>query len=52
MSNEYDVVVIGAGAAGLVAANFLTTKEKLRVKLLEGSGLLGGRMYPREGVFR
>jgi len=47
---SYDVIVIGAGAAGLVAANMLT-KEKFSVKLLEGSGLLGGRMYSREGLF-
>jgi phytoene dehydrogenase-like protein len=38
---SYDVIVIGAGAAGLIASTLLH-KEKLRVKLLEGSALLGG----------
>ncbi len=47
---SYDVVVIGGGAAGLIAASLLH-KEKLRVKLLEGSPLLGGRMYSRDGLF-
>jgi polyamine oxidase len=47
---EYDVVVVGAGAAGLAAASILH-REGLRVKLLEASQLLGGRMYSRDGIF-
>ncbi len=47
---SYDVVVVGAGAAGLVAASLLH-QDRLRVKLLEGSALLGGRMYSRKGLF-
>lgn len=36
------LMLLVSGAAGLVAAHLLTKKEKLRVKLLEGSGILGG----------
>ena len=52
MSNEgsFDVVVVGAGAAGLLAAHMLT-EQKLRVKLLESEALIGGRMYARPGLF-
>ena len=50
MSEVFDVVVVGAGAAGLVCASLLH-EQKLRVKLLEGSALLGGRMYARDGLF-
>ncbi|KAH8894015.1 amine oxidase [Thozetella sp. PMI_491] len=40
----YDVVVIGAGYAGLVATRDLTTQGK-RVLLLEGRDRLGGRTW-------
>ena len=47
---RYDVVVIGAGAAGLTAASLLAVEGK-RVCLLERSPYLGGRgmAVPDEG---
>lgn len=44
------VLVIGAGAAGLVAAHDLQ-EAGIKVKVLEESGLVGGRMYSRPGLF-
>ena len=38
---EYDVVVVGAGAAGTVAS-IRAAREGARTLLLEGSGVLGG----------
>lgn len=50
--NQYDVVVIGAGIAGLVAANYLA-KEKRRVLLLEQNHQAGGLMsgFRRKGFY-
>lgn len=42
MSNKYDVIVIGAGAAGLSAAALLA-KEGKKVVVVEASRYLGGR---------
>src|SRR5215471_6008009 len=38
------IIIIGAGAAGLMAAYDLSKKEK-QVTILEASGRLGGRIY-------
>lgn len=43
MSKTYDVVIIGAGAAGLCCANELR-KSKINVLVLEARGRVGGRM--------
>ncbi len=43
MSFEADVVIVGAGAAGLSAARLLT-HHRLRCLILEGSELIGGRL--------
>jgi len=43
-SNDYDVVIIGAGLAGLKAADELM-KKGLNVKLLEASERAGGRLH-------
>ena len=42
--NSYDVVIVGAGMAGLHAARELLT-HGYRVKILEASHRLGGRIY-------
>ncbi len=39
----YDVIVVGAGAAGLMAASMLS--EKLKVLILEGRDRTGGRIF-------
>ena len=49
MSSQSDVVIIGAGAAGLSAARELTNLG-LSFTLLEGSHRIGGRAYSEEIV--
>lgn len=44
MQDRFDVVVIGAGAAGLAAAARLS-RSRLSVVVLEGQGRIGGRAY-------
>ena len=44
MSTNYDVAIIGAGAAGLAAARELSTAG-LRVAILEARERIGGRIY-------
>ncbi len=43
MTFEPDVVIVGAGAAGLAAARLLS-QHRLRCVVLEGSELIGGRL--------
>ena len=43
MSFEPDVIIVGAGAAGLSAARLLA-QHRLRCLILEGSELIGGRL--------
>ena len=45
-SSNYDVLVIGAGAAGLIAALTLAAAGR-RVALIEARGRVGGRIYTR-----
>ena len=47
MEKRYDVVVIGAGAAGLAAARALS-RAGCSVAVLEARTRLGGRIYTRE----
>lgn len=42
-TNKYDVIIIGAGAAGLTAAHHLH-KANLSIKILEASDRIGGRL--------
>ena len=49
MSFDYDVVVIGAGAAGLAAAGDLS-RAGLKVTILEARSRLGGRMFTRHDL--
>ena len=44
MSNEYEIIVIGAGSAGLMAAAELSAKGK-RVLILEARDRIGGRAH-------
>jgi monoamine oxidase len=47
MRNEYDVLIVGAGAAGLCAARELALAGR-RVAVLEARERIGGRIYSRE----
>jgi monoamine oxidase len=44
MENDYDIIIIGAGAAGLMAASELSKKGKT-VLILEGRDRIGGRVH-------
>ena len=48
-SGEYDIVVVGAGIAGLMASRCLT-EAGYRVIVLEKARGVGGRMAPAELV--
>lgn len=43
--SSYDVIVIGAGFAGLVAARDLALDRNLRVLLIEARDRIGGRTW-------
>jgi monoamine oxidase len=45
VSKEYDVIVIGAGFAGLVAARELSVKRDRSILLLEARDRIGGRTW-------
>ncbi len=47
MVEHYDVIIVGAGAAGLAAARVLKAHEK-SVKILESSSAVGGRAQTRK----
>ena len=40
----YDAIVVGAGAAGLTAAYDLFFEDNVKVKVLEASDRIGGRL--------
>jgi monoamine oxidase len=42
---EYDIIIIGAGAAGLMAAKELSKAENKRCLILEGRDRIGGRIH-------
>src|SRR5215212_7649157 len=44
MMNNFDVIIIGAGAAGLMAAKILS-ENKITVCVLEARNRIGGRVY-------
>lgn len=49
VGTDYDVLVIGAGVAGLAAANALVSADReLKVLVLEARDRLGGRVYSVE----
>lgn len=45
INDHYDVVVIGAGFAGLTAARDLVCSSNLKVLLLEARDRIGGRTF-------
>ncbi|GAM35595.1 hypothetical protein TCE0_017f04047 [Talaromyces pinophilus] len=45
IEDHYDVIVIGAGFAGLIAARDLTQKHGLRVLLVDARDRIGGRTW-------
>lgn len=45
VSADYDVVVIGAGFAGLVAARDLSQNSRHKVLIVEGRDRIGGRTW-------
>jgi monoamine oxidase len=46
---DYDVIVVGAGLTGLVAAQQILRKEQtLKVLVLEDEGRIGGQVYSTE----
>jgi monoamine oxidase len=48
MANKPSVIIIGAGIAGLSAAEILTSSGYEDVKILEGRNRIGGRVCVRE----
>jgi monoamine oxidase len=45
IGTDYDVVVIGAGFAGLTAARDISQQTRLKVLLLDGRDRIGGRAW-------
>lgn len=45
LSESYDVIIIGAGFAGLTAARELAVDRTLKVLLLDGRDRIGGRTW-------
>lgn len=48
--DDYDVVVIGTGFAGLIAARNLSQNPSLKVLLLEGRNRIGGRTWTAKAL--
>jgi lysyl oxidase-like protein 2/3/4 len=48
--DKYDVVVIGTGFAGLIAARNLSRNPNLTVLLLEGRDRIGGRTWTAKAL--
>lgn len=48
--DSYDVVVIGTGFAGLIAARDLSRTQNLKVLLLEGRDRIGGRTWTAKAL--
>ena len=46
----YDVIVIGAGFAGLIAARDLSQQTNLRVVIVEGRDRIGGRTWTAKAL--
>jgi monoamine oxidase len=50
IKSDYDVIVIGAGFAGLLAARELSRNHGLRVVLVEGRDRIGGRTWTAKAL--
>ena len=51
-NQDYDVVVIGAGAAGLAATNEFRKQGGKSVLCLEASNRIGGRVWTDNSIFK
>ena len=52
INQDYDVVVIGAGAAGLAATNEFRKQGGKSVLCLEASNRIGGRVWTDNSIFK
>lgn len=50
IQEHYDVVVVGAGFAGLVAARELSADGRLKVLLVDGRDRIGGRTWTAKAL--
>lgn len=50
VAQSYDVVVIGSGFAGLIAARDISQKRDIKVLLVEGRDRIGGRTWTAKAM--
>ena len=50
LKSKYDVIVIGAGFAGLIATRELSRRHGLNVLIIEGRDRIGGRTWTAKAL--